>query len=784
MTLRNSLKSIVRTPVKTLLYILLITAVTAFLYLGANTWSSSAQMLRDLDQNFTSIVTFSTRDTFGSSEGYTSDDLKEEIAGIPFDQITGDPRVLDWQAADVVMGTVDGYVSAIRDPNYSSPVLFLVTGVRPYAEDNPLAGKLVDTLYSYQHYEPGRTLFLSRFDLQPGEAIDREATYLIHAKNDRQNANGLAVEIVPFYSWDAEAAGVDTSEIQPILKIDSVEDFLADEGNIYHQIADYYRALGRTLRVNRVQDLASKKEFHQNFLQAVEGRLYTPEEAAEGKKLAVISDALARRRELSVGDSFTLFTPEEEGQGFSLWGAKLNHEEVYEVVGILNYHEDYYDDIYIPAEETTVRPVNYVSELGQAVIKNGTAQAYIEDIQALLPENVQVNYYDQGYQDIADSLQLVQNAAIALSLIAFAVTLAVLAFFAFLYAETQQETVGIMRSFGETRLESRCYLLSGACLIALVSIGLGIVIGLQYAEDLLYQALHFVSDLMFVDYRYSDGYRGLVKPFTPVFELSYGFALAVGVGIFVLAILFSLFFSEQTISGRLLTHRVKVHVAKAPKTSSTAGRGSLRHAGLAARRSSTRSLVSIVLAVVTILFISSMDTTLASYREAKDRLYEETTLIGYTAKMDGGFTDRMVVANPYAKLLQDLDGISDVNFTYSLNYRYLGIATYADGTEGPAGNMPVIESSFQMENLYTTMPLEPDLVFTDHVAKAPEFYFTEHEASYMEGWDEARFASREWDILPALVSDDFLSSHGISYGDQIRVYTQDNFYGGGYMIFS
>ena len=77
---RNSIKSIFRTPVKSGLFLLLIAAVTAFLYLSINTWFASAAMLRDAEDVYTTIVTFKFRDTYGASEGYKTPEMQADAA--------------------------------------------------------------------------------------------------------------------------------------------------------------------------------------------------------------------------------------------------------------------------------------------------------------------------------------------------------------------------------------------------------------------------------------------------------------------------------------------------------------------------------------------------------------------------------------------------------------------------------------------------------------------------------------------------------------------------------
>jgi hypothetical protein len=165
MIFRNSIKSILRTPVKTFMFALLIAAVTAFLYLGINAWAASSAMLRDCDSNSTTIVTFEYLEDYGSNKGSKSEAMIADVAGIDFDAIAENENVLLWQPSDVGMGTATGFVSNDYSAPYTNACVFIVTGLRQYAEGSPYHGKLVESLYSFRPYEAGRNVFIEN---QPG----------------------------------------------------------------------------------------------------------------------------------------------------------------------------------------------------------------------------------------------------------------------------------------------------------------------------------------------------------------------------------------------------------------------------------------------------------------------------------------------------------------------------------------------------------------------------------------------------------------------------------------
>lgn len=782
MIFRNSIKSILRTPVKTVLFALLISAVTAFLYLGLNTWAASTVMLRDCEANYTTIVTLEYLEDYGSSKGSKSEAMLADIEAIDFDAIAENENVLLWQPSDVGMGSAVNLVYSDYTSEHSDNCVFVITGLRQFAEDSPYHGKLVESLYSFRPYEAGRTVFIENNLEEFGFVPDPNATYVILAKNNRTGSNGLLVELSPFYCWIAQQAGVNCAEIKPFYKIDSAEALRADENNIYNMIANYYSAMNNALMVYRARELGDLEEFSQNYIRPVSGRLFTREEGDEGAKVCVISQPLAENRDLKVGDVLTIQLPDDEDATMYAWGDKMSRQEDLTIVGIVNYHEDYHRNIYTTPTNHSARPVRYLYDLGQATIKNGTVDSFLSSIEPLLPERTFIAVYDQGYQATADALKVIRNAAISLSVIAFLVTITVLSFFAYMFTDRQREAIEIMRCFGAKKNEARLYLMSGASLISFIAILAGILVGAGSAGRVIDYAYEFVSELQVVDMRYSDGFRGIVKEFNPVMTMSYIFTVIVGVGVLVISIVLCLYYAERTVNGKLIAARARVRVRRPPKRSSVALSGALRHAILNIRRSGMRSLLVPLLCAAAMLFVSSLQETLTSYDIAKKSLYENTELTGYGAQMNGKFSDGLVINNAHAIKLVSMEHISDVKFTYTLNYSYLGISKHADGAEGQANPVPMPMDPYELEILNDTLSASPNIVFTDEVRSAPEFSFAEFHANYMEEWDETRFSSRDWETLPCIVSTQFLSNYGVKLGDTIRVYVKDYFVGVSYFI--
>lgn len=770
MILRNSFKSIYRTSVKSIFYALMIAAITALLYLGMNTWVASSAMLEQLDANHSSIVVFDYLDNLASAEGHKSEQMIAAVEDIDFDALADHEAVLHWQPADEGMGASPGYVSAALIPEYDYSFVFIVTGLRSFDESSPHHGRLVNTLYSYLPYEDGRSVFVRFTEDYEDFEVDPDAYYVIHATNHRVNANGLSVEITPFYSYMAEEAGIDTAALRPIEEIESVDDFMADEDNVFMEIADYYAAMSNAVTVVRTEDIGNLEAFHQNYLSLREGRLFSVEESRRGDKLIIISDSIARKLELGIGDTIRIQLPDDPQSNLYTWGDRMSREDSYEIIGITNYHADYSNHVYIPYQADSAAPSRYAYRLGQATIENGTYVSFMEDMADVLPERVSTRLYDHGYQATADSLIVIRNAALAFSLIAVSVAFAVLIFFAFLYIHLQRDTLEIMRSFGAKKSELALYLLSAASVIGLIGIFLGLLIAMQFAERLITTAYDFVSDLQVIDLRYSDAFKGLVKPFTPVSVLSYGLAIGIGVAIWLLLIGILLYFAKRSLGPRLMTSNQRI--LRAPRKSSVALSGSLRHAILSIRRGGLRSLIIPILSATILLFVASMLASLEAYDEARDHLYENTRLEAYVSSSNGRFTDRLSLANEAVVELQNSAAFDLSAFTYQFNYGYLGVVEYADGRSGIVEELEVPWEPFAYEIFMAIHRSQPNLILTDRVDMAAEFYYTDFQAEFLDDWDMKRFAQRDWEMMPAVVSNQLMEEHGLALGDTIRIYVE------------
>lgn len=768
MIIRNSTKSILRMPVKTVFFTLLIVAVTAFLFLGVNTWAASEQMLSECDRNYTTIVTFEYLGDNYPNESVYDENMLREVSDIDFEAVAGNANTVLFQPSDCTVGFVDGFTAHSSMVPYQSYCVLVISDVSLYETDGRYYGKIENCLYSYRQELEGRHIFIQAdgFDIAP----EPDGLYIVHGYIENMSSGVPTLRLCSFSSYSALLAGVDCESIAPFVGTSSADEA---KSGIYADIAEYYRVMNNKVYVYKTADIESLEEFHQGEVKLSSGRFFTQDEYASGAKVCILTETIASRAGLEIGDVFSLTTFDNTGLPAAdcLWpGNSSELTEEYTLVGIVNYYDGLQYNVYTPASFTDAVPVKYIYRLGQATIKNGTADEFISDVAPLMPARVSVNVYDQGYQAVADSLSVIQSASAALSAVAFVASAAVLIFFAYLFVEKQRDTVETMRCFGTTCAETRLYLLFGAGLIALFATTAGVLIGTQYARSLITDAYSFISSLQALDTRYSSSYLGVTRDFTPIPVTSVPLAVAVGVVVFVTALALCLYFANRTITGRVMQARARMRTRRPEKHVSTAGRGAIRYSMISMRRSGARTLIVPALSLVMLLFVSTMLATAQSYIDARDALYDSTVLEGYSTTMGGKYAGNLLIKPAYAQQIADMEYIDSSEITYHMRYRYLGISSFADGTPGSAEEVPVPDNAYRLEALNNQLGISPYLVFTNAVDKAPEFFFSEFSAVFLDGYDASSFADTSWTEPFCMVSTQFMAQNGVSLGDTIRVY--------------
>lgn len=772
MIFRNSILSIIRSGGKTALFTLLIFALTLVLALGVSVWASVAQFLDDCDEFYTTIGLIEYMGTgYPDDTGYDAG-MAAALESFNTGAIQNDDATLLWDTPRRSFGYVDGFW---RTDNFvpGQMLSVLVVGNASYSEERDLYSAIVmNSLYSFKSETDTIILIDEDFGtFEPGRY------YLVFGEVYRGQSPLLHLRSADFNHPVAAAKGIAFSHMVDITSDGSDGRlYTIPDDSVMLEVAETLRVRNNSVLVWGTDDLMALLPFHQQELYFVDGRAFTEEEYARGSRVAVISELMASRLGIGVGDSIDLSVAVSDYPGIynSYWATEgFDYSEKFTVVGITNTVMDKSWYVFVPGSAgvpSSLHPVGYT--VGQVVVRNADAAAFAERMQSVVGGRFQLTIYDQGYSTVAIPYQTILRVAMIVTAVCALVELAVVILFGFLFVYRQREASETMRMLGATGFQVCRYFLYSSGFISLIATTAGAAAGYWlhgYVIDLVVKA---AENVRLIDTRFSNGNLTITRVLEFAPDLEWPLFMTVGGIVFVLAVLSCLAFTLGTFIRSRPSQRTPQGPRGQHKTSHLTG-GSIKYALLSIWRGGTRSLVVPVLAVVVVVFFGQLATTAMRYQEQLDAIYDNTAIGGYYTDIRGKQIGNQVLDAYDVAQLYHTGLIEDLSVSISEPYLFLGISRLADGTEFEIEPLYEPANSFVRESLEESILRGPDLTATNDIRTAPEFYYAEHILmNFADGYDESFLANPSNSdpfssdcILPTSL----MAEHGINLGDTIRV---------------
>lgn len=771
MIFRNSIRSILRSSGKTALFTLLIFALTVALALGVSVWASIAQFLDDCDDYYTTIGLIEYMGTNYPNDTAYDATMDEALQSFDLSAITNDDATLLWDAPTRSFGYIDGFW---RTDNYNPYQMLsvLVVGNITYDEDKQLYSAIVmNSLYSTK--SKTETIILIDEDFgtfEPGHY------YLVFGEVYRGKSPMLHLRIAPSSSTAAFSNG---SEIPRLIDITSDgtdgRHYVIPEDSILLQIAETLPVTNNSVLVNGTDDLMSLLPFHQQELYIIDGRAFTEDEYANGSRVSVISEVMAARLGIGVGDTFDLSVAVSDRPGvYNSYRAAdgFSYHETFTVVGIMNTVVDKSWYVYVPKSAgvpSSQFPIGYT--VGQAVIRNADAAAVSARMESVISGRFQFTIYDQGYSTVAVPYQTILSVAKIVTAVCLLMEIAVVGLFGFLFVYRQREASETMLMLGAGRARVCRYFLYSAGIIALVAAASGAAVAYRLHDNIIDLVVRAAENYALIDSRYSNGNLTVSKVLEFAPDLSWQLFLSVGAAVFLLAILACMAFTIGTFLHSRPSQPKLSGPRREHKTSSLSG-GSLKYALLSVMRGGARSLVVPVLAISVVIFFGQLATTSLRYQEQLDAIYDSTIIDGYYTDINGKRIGNQVL-NAYDVVnLYHTGQISNLSVSISEPYYYIGVSKRADGTELDISPLYVPSNNFAKEALEEAIMRGPDFTATNNIRTAPEFYYADTiQMSFMDGYDESFLTVPAGDkrMFSCIIPSSLMADQHIALGDTVRV---------------
>lgn len=778
--IKYGIRSVLRSRVKTALFVVLITAVTLFISLGAGVWTAAENMLDELDDIFSTVgeVIYSGAASAGGAASARDDDT----AGAVYEALeaSGVATLSPEKAAYEPSYSGRAYIGDFRPlftdmPFYNYTVLVVQIGYWDgdvgafsaivlssiYSELNQMAVFVPQDKENYS-FEAGRKYIIFGYTRQ----LPRRSMYITLPTE---------FEIAGFEAPGGIAPVADVTDLSP-------------EGRA--ALTEKYEELGELLHINNrsveyaaASDLSTIGEFHRSEYTFSEGRLPLP---ADGEFSCAVSHRIASQMDIGIGDTIRIsFHDPAPGAGYyNSYNSALGYafEGEYVITGIYQSSVST-SAVYIPYTGQGWLSHNENDEVfARIALDNRTAEAYAEEIRAILPAGSYLDLYDQGYAHAARPVLGMRETGVMIILSCILAGAAVLFFFGYLFVHRGRENIRVMKSLGTKTGGIQLFFLSGGGLIALLSACLGGIGGWALSDTVTASVYASAAGSNF-DYRFSISKGAAVldtsglSPTTSILPYLVTAGAVVGVTLLVFLIMTGRNLWRQNPRHKA-RRRPRAKPANSPQKRKAQGAGftlhlptvTLRYATRSALRGGARSAVIPLLFAVMIAFLSIFANIRAGYEARLATVYEDIPVRLYISDITGRKTSNLAV-DPAAPF--DIESTGFTEETYkATRYRFMfvGTDTYADGTRAdplpPLFTVPTYV--YALETFLNQISFLTDpAILTNDIAALPMFRFSGMPTvTFMEGYDLEQFYAVLEVKNHMIVPESFLLENDVQIGDK------------------
>ena len=765
MIIRNSIKSVIRSPLKSILFFLLIMALVAALSLGSALVSMCSALLNQCERTYITIGSIEYRG--GRFPDKTVSDNKAALIReqIDFNALGEKEYVKDIDDSSTAIVSLPGFNRVLIENSSSQNIIVLTA--RKLSRDNAMC-KVVNVLYAdaltedrlinvYDTDESGKTV---PFDGEEGH------TYLISGFTDGNISGVIDVTLSSILNETALNAGIRQDNYYLDVTDDPYLKNTRPEYGLFVEAAEAYELINHSWYARITEEPSFLEPFVEKDYSVREGRLYTKEDAEKGIA-CLLPDYIADRLNVGPGDETTLLItqtgfssitnsywpgvkgidtedPREAGDGY---GIRLKCT----VTGIISTTAREIPLIYLSGLGDIPEGDGFCGyTLGTIYFKNGIGSAEIKEIESMLPPGAELAFYDQGFAAVSESLKRLREDALGVVLAAAIASLAMLVLFAFVFVGRQSDSVVTMYLMGTKVKSLGTYVGVSAAAVLIPGSVAGILFSAALSGILSRLIARTVSKGQSSLRLYSSSSLGIQKPL----EISVSMPAWPGIlcaviltALGIAACLVFMFIALKPVSPDAYTVRKESKVRRSkPKNAKPLplSGAAKKYILLSLKRGGVRTWAVPLVSALMAVFILVPASVLASYKAKRKELNENTRIDCYFTDYGGKQRYDLVLTD---NMMTDFENSEYFdNFHFSICDPFLLSYTL---TFSPDGGDPVRTEyaksapagGFSRESFVTNLMNGPKIFYTDDFPSAPEFVGkTAPEIRWLEGYSHDYFS--------------------------------------------
>jgi len=549
-----------------------------------------------------------------------------------------------------------------------------------------------------------------------------------------------------FENATAKASGFDGDIEQMIFDVTTPDGgYAIPEDCPLLSIAQTYRVANDGLDVYYTADVESLLPFEQETLYLIDGRFFTAEEYANGEAVCIITEWVAERLGVGVGDSVPLSVVSDprRASAQSYWyETGFDTEKTYTVVGITNASEGSLHTVFAPKAADTPQAGSFTYTLGIARLDNDSAEAFYADVAPKLPENVRLQIYDQGWNAVSEPLKSVQKTVVWLVVLSSVAMLALAAVFGYLFVYSDRKSAQIMTRLGTNLAKVYGHYLIGAGMIAVFAAVLGVVLSAVLLPKMVAGMDQAVTGTV-ADHTldYSNAALSFSRPLEPLPTPGTGLLLFGGGIVVLLSLLSCALFARAAMKKPMQRREMVSRRSHKGKSASLSG-GSAKYAALATVRGGARSFAPFAVVLLCTVMLLGLAATKQTYIEQLSAIRGNTKIKGVYTDLSGRRTDGLLVEAYQVNALNRTGMVEDVAVSMKKPFFYVGRIVKDGETE-------TVETTLsngvtpQLLEKYSDLFNADKLIFTNDMSRHPIFGSREPVIHWLDGYSDFIFASDE-----------------------------------------
>lgn len=539
-----------RTPLKTALFFLLIIFSVALFIIGLTILINASTNLKRTSEAFVTIGTVQQKENTMLTEAiwdaglrkhiYTNSPVYDSYIPIEALQMDGIEYISGPEQRPYYGGYVPDLIVTKVEKLYVGPVIEF-TPIEMGIPSEPIDVEVVNVLYG-EDLHGQKIKFCDHFTENP-QLLEVGKTYIAF--------------VIPNFTNTAEHKNLSKTDMEY-----TPHKIYADQLNTWDEVGkEFYQTIQgkrwlnyvegqkrfyeKTVPVTPTQDTNLLSAFHNGEAVIIDGRDINNEEYNSGAKVCLISQKFAELNNIIIGDTVELqlysanynstaiqiigynsYTLDEapflkrDGEKYDIFETNnytvvgvYSHPDVF---GVLTGYELSPNEVIVPVNSISNSDENNIVLMGPMQgkntsfrIKNGEIEKFMEIFSQTSESGLlEIQFYDNGYEQFAGNLENLKYTGLILFFIGFALMIAVICLLLYFYITKQQKRTAIERSLGMTKRECIISLSTGIVILTGLGTVVGCIFGMLTSSSVEKQIL---SDVNFFSLSYSKGVQHYIN---------------------------------------------------------------------------------------------------------------------------------------------------------------------------------------------------------------------------------------------------------------------------------